>query len=212
MKILVFDTETTGLPKSRNSAIESPNNWPHLVSISWVILDNENMNAIEKQRSYIIKPMGWTIPLESIAIHGITNEMANEKGVSLKDVMDEFIAEKPTHLIAHNLHFDYNVLVNAIKWDLKTEEWGGFNIPNFGCTMVLSRKYCILPTKYPNVYKQPKLKELYEFIFKRKPNAEKLHDSLYDTTILVECIQHCEWLQRELGLVTTRLSTVNELC
>jgi hypothetical protein len=93
MHILVFDTETTGLPKSRKDAKEEPNNWPHLVSISWVVLDSENMFAITKQRNYIIKPVDWVIPEDSIKIHGITNEEASQ-GASLKEVMDEFMSEK----------------------------------------------------------------------------------------------------------------------
>lgn len=48
MKLLIFDTETTGLPKSRKASTEGPNNWPHIVSISWVILDSDT-NKIEKQ-------------------------------------------------------------------------------------------------------------------------------------------------------------------
>jgi DNA polymerase III epsilon subunit-like protein len=193
MHILVFDTETTGLPKSRKDAKEEPDNWPHLVSISWVILDSENMFAITKQRNYIIKPLDWTIPEDSIKIHGITNEQAFS-GSSLKDVMSEFMSEKPDFLIAHNLHFDYNVLVNALKWDLKQEY--KFSIPNFRCSMLFSRKHC---------GKQMKLKDLYEKIFQRQPNPLKLHGSLYDTIILVECIQHSDWLKQSLGLVNTAL-------
>jgi DNA polymerase III epsilon subunit-like protein len=201
MKILVFDTETTGLPKSRKPAALEANNWPHIVSISWLILDNENMYAITKQKNYIIKPMGWDIPMDSVLIHGITTEIANEKGVSLKDVMDEFLAEKPTHLVAHNLNFDYNVLVNAIKWDLGNTNFGGFNIPNFCCSMINSRVNCKLRSKKSKSFKPPKLRELYEYIFERSPDPRKLHGSLYDCTILAECIQHSDWLRKELDLV-----------
>ena len=68
MKLLIFDTETTGLPKSRKPSKEESNNWPHLVSISWIILDSET-NQIEKERSYIVQPKGWIIPEESVRIH-----------------------------------------------------------------------------------------------------------------------------------------------
>lgn len=193
MKLLVFDTETTGLPKSRAPAIDQPNNWPHLVSISWVILDN---NIITKQREYIIKPENWVIPDDSIRIHGITNELAHTRGHSLLKVMTEFMGEDCDVMVAHNMDFDYNVIMNAIKWDLEFD-FKGFKIP-MKCTMQLSRDYCKLPSKFG--YKVPKLKELYEFIFKRKPNETKLHESLYDTIILAECIQHCSWLQAALGL------------
>jgi len=194
MKLLVFDTETTGLPKSRTPALEKSDNWPHLVSISWVILQE---NVIVKQRNYIIKPDNWIIPDDSIKIHGITNELAHAKGEDLLKVMTEFIGENCDVMIAHNMNFDYNVIMNAIKWDLEFD-FKGFNIP-LKCTMMLSKNTCKLPGGFVS-YKPPKLKELYEFIFKRKPNENKLHGSLYDTIILTECIQHCNWLQTALGL------------
>jgi len=211
MKIVVFDTETTGLPKKVESALKSPNNWPHLVSISWVVIENTFPYAISKQRSYIIKPQNWTIPEDSIKIHKITNEIAMKEGCSLKDVMEEFLNENPTHLIAHHMEFDYNVLVHAIKWDLGLDNYTKITNSNLYCTMHISRKHCLLPTRYPNIYKSPKLQELYEFIFKRLPNTKKLHESLYDTIILVECIQQAEWLQKELGLNKSTIYTINEL-
>jgi DNA polymerase-3 subunit epsilon len=193
MKLLIFDTETTGLPKSRTAAIEKPDNWPHIVSVSWVILHD---NKIIKQREYIVKPENWVIPDDSIKIHGITNELASANGVSLQSAMSEFMGEQCDMMVAHNMDFDYNVIVNAIKWDLEFD-FNGFNIPR-KCTMQLSRNQCKLSGRFG--FKVPKLKELYEFIFKRKPNESRLHGSLYDTLILAECIQHCSWLQAALGL------------
>lgn len=202
MKLLIFDTETTGLPKSRTAAIEKPDNWPHIVSISWIILNN---NKIVKQREYIVKPNNWTIPDDSIKIHGITNEIANTNGYPLSTVMLEFLEEECDIIVAHNIHFDYNVIINAIKWDLGID-FNGLTIPLM-CTMQLSKAHCKIPGKFG--YKLPKLKELYEFIFKRKPNETKLHGSLYDTIILAECIQHCDWLQVALGLPVSNPTTGN---
>jgi DNA polymerase III epsilon subunit-like protein len=193
MKLLIFDTETTGLPE-KNPITPQLDKWPHLVSISWVILQD---NVIIKQRDYIIKPENWVIPDDSIKIHNITNEIAQTKGHSLFKVMTEFMAEQCDMMISHNINFDYNVVMNAIKTDLEFN-FKGFNVP-LKCTMVLSKNICKLPGRFSS-YKPPKLKELYEFIFKRKPNENKLHGSLYDTIILTECIQHCNWLQAALGL------------
>jgi DNA polymerase III epsilon subunit-like protein len=202
MKLLIFDTETTGLPNSRTPAIEKPNNWPHIVSISWVILED---NKITKQCEYIVKPKNWTIPDDSIKIHGITNEIASERGHSLQSVISEFLGQPCDLMVAHNMDFDYNVIVNAIKWDLEFD-FNGFRVPT-RCTMQLSKNQCKLPGRFG--YKVPKLKELYEFIFKRKPNESKLHGSLYDTIILAECIQHCSWLQAALGLPVSNATLGN---
>lgn len=196
MKLLIFDTETTGLPKSRKSFEEGPDNWPHIVSISWVIYDVEH-NCIEKQRRYIITPMGWDIPEEVVRIHGIDNFKAKIQGHPLKDVMMEFMAEPVHGLVAHNMEFDYNVICSAVKYDLELE-FSGFYQKRY-CTMELSRDICNLKTLFGKP-KAPKLSELYEYVFKRAPLPSKLHDSLYDTLILTEIIQHCHELRLKMNL------------
>jgi len=199
MRLLIFDTETTGLPLSRTPARQRANNWPHLVSIAWTIIDN---NVIVKQRHYLIKPIYWTIPEESTKIHGITNYMANTNGAELDHVMTEFLAEDYDAMVAHNIDFDENVIENAIIWDLQ-KNFSGFKGEK-KCTMTLSRPVCKLPARIG--YKMPKLSELYYFIFKRHPASTSLHSALYDTTILTECIQHADWLRH---LVTPSSVTNN---
>ena len=106
MKILVFDTETTGLPESRNTSILETEKWPHIVQISWILYDCVNKEVLNVQ-DHIIS-CGVDIPAESSAIHGIDNSMAQRKGVDLVPVMDAFdhdlqVADK---VVAHNLSFD----------------------------------------------------------------------------------------------------------
>lgn len=185
MRLLLFDTETTGLPKSRKSARQGPNNWPHLVSIAWILLDDDRV-VEEKYR--IVKPKGWTIPEDSTKIHGITNEKANAEGVSLDSVIQEFLAIQADCLVAHNLEFDLNVLENAILWDLQMNP-PTYSFKLFYCTMETTRDYCRLPSKFnPRSYKPPKLSELYTFVTKKPPVTNELHNSLYDTTLLKEIV------------------------
>lgn len=195
MKVMLFDTETTGLPKTRNLAINGPDNWPHIVSISWVILDADT-NTILKKASYIVKPNGWIIPDDSIAIHKITNENAYSNGVPLSDAIYAFSNEDPDILVAHNADFDFNVLVNAIKWDLGIDPIV-LDKPLF-CSMKLSRNMCRIPSKYG--FKSPKLSELYEFVMKKSPISDSLHGSLYDAEVLTEIVQHCNALREQMGL------------
>lgn len=197
MKLLIFDTETTGLPRIGIPPNVEPNNWPHIVSISWVIL-NTVTNQIEKHRNYIIKPIDWIIPEDSIAIHKITNEKANKEGVDLKFVMKEFLSEKYDTLVAHNLDFDINVIYNAIIWDLNVREFQKIDKPMI-CTMKASKDICKIKGKFDS-YKNPKLNELYEYTFKRQPNSNMLHSSSYDTLILAEVIQHCNELRLKMNL------------
>jgi DNA polymerase III epsilon subunit-like protein len=206
---MIFDTETTGLPKNSTPAYNAPNNWPHLVSISWAILNSET-NAVEKKRSYIVYPETWVIPEDSTEIHGISHLQAVEQGVPLKNVMIEFISENYDIMVAHNMNFDENVLVNAIRWDMATL-FEGFTKPRY-CSMNLTRSMCNL--KYHNSWggtKPPKLKELYEIVMKKKPDETKLHSSEYDVAVLVEIVQNCEQLRKKLGFTQDAVETTNGL-
>lgn len=207
MKLLIFDTETTGLPRIRIPATAEPNNWPHIVSISWVIL-NTNTNVIEKQKSYIVKPQNWDIPEDSVRIHGITKERALLEGKSLSSVIGEFLAESCDMYVAHNLEFDLNVLYNAIQWDLELLV-KPLNKPTC-CTMELSRDICKLKSMFGKP-KAPKLSELYEYTFKKQPNTNSLHNSLYDTIILAEIIRYCEELRSKMNLNSTNLNQVRNV-
>jgi DNA polymerase III epsilon subunit-like protein len=202
MKLLIFDTETTGLPKARNPARDGPNNWPHIVSISWVIL-NTDTNAIETQESYIVAPTNWNIPAESTAIHGITNEKAIADGVPLSDVMNKFQNETYDGIVAHNMDFDMNVILNAIYWDLRQQPRV---FPQMFCTMNISRNICKLPGNYGK-FKSPKLKELYFSAFGRMPDESQLHGSMYDVLVLAEVIKHYLPVRQAMGLVASSVTS-----
>lgn len=209
MKLLLFDTETTGLPKSREPATHGPNNWPHLVSIAWIVLEDDKTL---KEQYHIINPSSqtksWTIPPDSTAIHGITQEKAEAEGKSLNEVIQEFLNEDYDIMVAHNMEFDFNVLVNAILWDL------GLPYPKFKqlfCSMNAMKHVCKLPSKFGKGYKPPKLSELYEFVVRISPRKSELHNSLYDTQLLKEIILRSTVLRPMLGLPAVGLQHVGML-
>jgi DNA polymerase III epsilon subunit-like protein len=201
MKILVFDTETTGLPKSfKTNAIQSPGNWPHLVSISWAVLDSVS-NTVMKSHCFIIKPEKWTIPEESSKIHGISHAQATEFGLPLRYVIDLFNGERCDIMVAHNLNFDLNVVTNAIRWDLGIP-FEGFKQRKF-CTMIVGTNMCKIPGNYG--FKYPKLKELYEKVVGHPPKAEQLHNALFDTLYLCEIIQKSDEIRIQMDLDSNKL-------
>lgn len=205
MKLLIFDTETTGLPKSRESAYVKPDNWPHLVSISWIILDTET-NTELKQAYYVIRPIAWTIPEDSTKIHGITTAHAMKDGEDLLDVMYEFLKEDCDAWAAHNFEFDMGVIVNAVLWDLR----GRFPVTKQRkyCTMRLSKNLCKIPGMYRD-YKLPKLKELYQVAFGTPPAEGQLHNSAYDVRILTDIIKTYLPLRQAMGLVVSSVSNTD---
>jgi DNA polymerase III epsilon subunit-like protein len=206
MKLLLFDTETTGLPKTREPAIKGPNNWPHLVSIAWTIVDTEYNYKTILSESFIVKPL-WDIPADSVQIHGITKERAEAEGIPLSTVIQKFLALDHNIMIAHNMNFDYNVLVNAVMWDLKLGTLPDFK-PRF-CTMEAMKNIMCLRAANGRGYKSPKLTETYEYVVKKPYNLNSLHSARYDTWLLAEIIEASPVLQSMIGLTDASLENPN---
>ena len=61
MKVLVFDTETSGLPVERNGSIYQSFNWPYIVQLSYMIYDSETNLLVGLENDYIDIPKDVTI-------------------------------------------------------------------------------------------------------------------------------------------------------
>ena len=60
MKIVFFDTETTGLPRDYNAPSSKLDNWPRLVQLAWIVSDYDG-NVISSE-NHIIIPNGFEYP------------------------------------------------------------------------------------------------------------------------------------------------------
>jgi hypothetical protein len=184
---IIFDTETTGLPKFRNiNALNQRDNWPDIVSVAWSVFEKNGTHV--KSCYSVVKPTSWEIPIESTRIHGITTEYAMEHGRPLLDVLNELRAdfEKADTVVAHNIEFDKNVLFNAYKWHLDYNPWHLW--PEWEvCTMLKATDEVKIPSKWPTTarpYKPPTLTELYKATFNKEPTGQ--HNSQKDVEILSE--------------------------
>ena len=54
MKIVFFDTETTGLPRDYNAPSSNLDNWPRLVQLAWIVSDYQG-NVLSNE-NHIITP------------------------------------------------------------------------------------------------------------------------------------------------------------
>ena len=177
---LFFDTETTGLPINWNAPISDFSNWPRIVQIAWAHYD-ENGKEI-KSKSYIIKPGNFFIPIESARVHGITTEIANEKGVAIKAVLNELTRalKEAEYLIAHNISFDEKIVGAEY---LRKNMPNAVQFKNKICTMESSVDFCKIPGN--DKYKFPKLEELYYILFKN--HFSNAHDALVDVKACAKC-------------------------
>src|SRR5690606_20420138 len=85
---LIFDTETTGLPKRWDAPITDTDNWPRCIQIAWQLHDA--MGELVEHQNYLVKPDGFNIPFDAERIHGICTELADEQGEPLGNVLQKF--------------------------------------------------------------------------------------------------------------------------
>lgn len=192
IKNIIFDLETTGFPQ-RMAGYDNyyhPSktkyyNSSRIVSISMIIEHNSDKdNTII---DFIIKPDGYSI--DNSQFHGITNEIANEKGISMNDMLDniaEYFESNPL-LIAHNIIFDYNILLSECHRLNKTELINNITKCKAYCTMKKSKNLLKL-NKYP------KLSELYTLICNKELDSSKLHTSEYDTQLCYDI--YCSLMEK----------------
>ena len=85
---LIFDTETTGLPKRWNAPLTDSDNWPRCIQIAWQLHDTDG--KLVEHQDYLVQPEGFNIPYDAEKIHGISTELAQQKGISLAAVIEKF--------------------------------------------------------------------------------------------------------------------------
>lgn len=85
---LIFDTETTGLPRNYNAPITDTDNWPRCIQIAWQLHDE--MGRLVEHQDYLVKPEGFNIPYDAERIHGISTELATEQGIGFDEMLAKF--------------------------------------------------------------------------------------------------------------------------
>jgi len=178
--ILIFDTETNGLPKNWNAPINDLDNWPRLVQLAYLLM-NDN-GVVLKESNFFVKPEGFSISQETSRIHGITTDFVTQSGKSLKRVLLNFkeIVLRANTLVGHNIDFDEKVLIAE---SLRKEIPLGLASKKKVCTMKESTDYCKIPGRYG--YKWPNLQELHEKLFNKE--IIHTHNALDDVRITAKC-------------------------
>jgi len=191
MKILVFDTETTGLPEGRNPSIITTHLWPHIVQLSYILYDTELETILESHDVIIKLSTGVYISKESENIHRISNEMSKTQGVDIIRELKLFndILLKCDLVIAHNISFDKRmIMVECIRNKVQQNFTINSNRKPEYCTMKNSVDICkIVVTKRngEEYFKYPKLIELHKYLFDSVPDG--LHNSMVDVLACLRC-------------------------
>jgi DNA polymerase III epsilon subunit-like protein len=195
MKVLVFDTETTGL-QEKGASIYDKSKWPYIIQLSYIYYDLSNNSALIKN-NYIKIAKSVIITPESFNIHSISREILDSVGINIVDALKDFNAclKDCDIVVGHNISFDKRLIFvecfrhNVKQYFTQFNKHGQIAKPEF-CTMKNTTDFCKLErlSKTNKVYnKNPKLSELYNLLFPDEPLPADQHNSLIDVAMTLRC-------------------------
>ena len=195
---LIFDTETTGLPKNWNAPITDTDNWPRCVQIAWQLHDKMG-NLIDHQ-DYLIQPEGFNIPYDSEQIHGISTELAKEKGVPLQEVLEKFnkALEDTKFVVGQNVDFDLNIM--GCEFHRENTNTQLNSLPVLDTCTEKTAELCKIPGGRGGKFKLPTLTELHNHLFGTE--FAEAHNATADVEATTRCF---------LELIRTKNFTKEEL-
>ncbi|WP_027078101.1 DNA polymerase III subunit alpha [Maribacter antarcticus] len=195
---LIFDTETTGLPKNWNAPYTDTDNWPRCIQIAWQLHDD--MGKVVEHEDYLVRPDGFNIPYDAEQIHGISTALAEQKGISLSTVLEKFNAAmaKTKFIIGQNVKFDLNIM--GAEFHRLGVENPLHELPVLDTCTEHTAKLCQIAGGRSGKFKLPTLTELHQHLF-NKPFGEA-HNATADVEATTRCF---------LELVRLRQYTTEQL-
>ena len=189
---LIFDTETTGLPKRWDAPITDVDNWPRCIQIAWQLHDE--MGKLIEHQDYLVQPAGFNIPYDAERIHGISTELAEAEGIPLVEVLEKFNISltKAKFIVGQNLGFDVNIM--GAEFHRMGVASPMASIPVLNTCTEVTASLLQLPGGRGGKYKLPTLTELHSFLF-NKPFAEA-HNATADVEATTRCF--LELIRREV--------------
>ncbi len=180
---LIFDTETTGLPKNWNAPVTDVDNWPRCVQIAWQLHDR--MGELVEHEDYLIRPDGFNIPYDAEQVHGISTELALEQGHDLEYVLGRFneALSRATQVVGQNLGFDLSIM--GCEFYRSGIETALEAIPVLDTCTETTAELCQIPGGRYGKFKLPTLTELHEKLFDEP--FEEAHNATADVEATARC-------------------------
>ena len=179
MKILVFDTETTGFINKKEIDL---NKQPHIIQFAGILGELQDGKYNEISRKNIFINPGVPIPYAASQVHHIYDidvKDAPVMGEQVDEMMD--FLNLADAIIGHNIEYDEDM----IRLELKRYDKGYLYKPDqVLCTMKTSVDFCALQGKWER-FKYPKLWELYKKLFWEYFIGA--HDAMTDVEATLKC-------------------------
>jgi len=188
---LIFDTETTGLPKRWDAPVTDTDNWPRCIQIAWQLHDS--MGRLIEHQDYIVRPDGFNIPYDAERIHGISTDLALEQGISLAEALEKFniVLSKSKFIVGQNVGFDVNIMGSEFHRHGLETPLAAMKVLDT-CTE-LTAEMIKIPGGRGGKFKLPTLTELHQYLF-NEPFSEA-HNATADVEATTRCF--LELVKRE---------------
>ena len=180
---LIFDTETTGLPKKWDAPITDLKNWPRVIQIAWQLHDE--WGELMEQRDFIIRPDDFDIPYDSEKVHGISTALAHKKGIELDEALAHFneAIEQCDFIVGQNVSFDIKVTgAEFLRREIESELT---EKPVLDTCTEKTAQLCQLPGGKGGSFKLPNLSELHEHLFDEQ--FQEAHNASADVEATTRC-------------------------
>lgn len=184
MKILVFDTETTGFINKKDPNLDAQ---PYIIQFAGILgeLQDGKYTELERKNIFIKPPIA--IPYGASQVHHIYDidvKDSPDMAAQLEDMMG--FLEKADAIIGHNIEYDEDM----IKLELKRHEKLHLYAPNqVVCTMKTTVDFCAIRGNGER-FKYPKLGELHKTLFGEY--FVGAHDAMVDVEATLKCFLELE--------------------
>ena len=182
MRITIFDTETTGLPR-REGKLEDQ---PYIIQFASQTFEydpaSRRFQEVERYNQLIKPPV--PVPEESTRISRISDETVKNSPV-FAEVAPRIINifAQSDLVVAHNLSFDQEIVGYELERMGHSKDIYPGTVYD---TLEGTRNLCKLPGKNGN-YKAPKLMELHQFLLNE--SFAEAHDAEKDVEALSRCVK-----------------------
>lgn len=184
MKILVFDTETTGFIDKKNPALEAQ---PYIIQFAGILWELENGEYTEIERKNIIIKPPISIPYWASQVHHIY-DIDVKDAPSMSEQIDEIMSflNKADAIIGHNIEYDEDMIKVELR---RLEKLHLYTPDQVICTMKSTVDFCAIRWNGLR-YKYPKLWELHKKLFWEY--FAWAHDAMVDVEATQKCFLELE--------------------
>ncbi len=180
MKILVFDTETTGFINKKEFDLEKQPRIVQFAGIIWELDESGKYSEIERI-NILINP-GIPIPYGASQVHSIYDVDVKD-APKIETTIDDFLRgiNEADAIIGHNIEYDEDMIKLELRRLQKVHEYQPKQVL---CTMKSTVDFCKLEGN-GNRYKYPKLWELHKKLFDEYFIGA--HDAMVDVEATMRC-------------------------